>query len=64
MEDMLSEIRLALLEADVNYQVVKEFIAATKEKALGQDVLGSLKLDGRFLSLWEGCHQSTKIPIN
>ena len=32
MEDMLSEIRLALLEADVNYQVVKEFIAATKEK--------------------------------
>ena len=40
---MLSEIRLALLEADVNFQVVKEFIAATKEKALGQDVLGSLK---------------------
>ena len=43
MEEMLSEIRLALLEADVNFQVVKEFIAATKEKALGQDVLGSLK---------------------
>ena len=42
MEAMLSEIRLALLEADVNFQVVKEFIAATKEKALGQDVLGSL----------------------
>ena len=41
MEEMLSEIRLALLEADVNFQVVKEFIAATKEKALGQDVLGS-----------------------
>jgi len=32
MEEMLSEIRLALLEADVNFQVVKEFIAATKEK--------------------------------
>jgi signal recognition particle subunit SRP54 len=43
MEDMLREIRLALLEADVNFQVVKEFIAKTKEKALGQDVLGSLK---------------------
>lgn len=43
MEEMLTEIRLALLEADVNFQVVKEFIAATKEKALGQDVLGSLK---------------------
>ena len=43
MEEMLTEIRLALLEADVNFQVVKEFIATTKEKALGQDVLGSLK---------------------
>lgn len=43
MDEMLREIRLALLEADVNFQVVKEFIAKTKEKALGQDVLGSLK---------------------
>lgn len=43
MEDMLREIRLALLEADVNYDVVKDFIAKTKEKALGADVLGSLK---------------------
>lgn len=43
MEEMLREIRLALLEADVNFKVVKEFIANTKEKALGQDVLGSLK---------------------
>ena len=40
---MLREIRLALLEADVNYQVVKEFIANTKEKAIGQNVIGSLK---------------------
>ena len=43
MEEMLREIRLALLEADVNYQVVKEFIANTKEKAIGQNVVGSLK---------------------
>ena len=43
MDEMLTEIRLALLEADVNFEVVKEFIASTKEKALGQDVLGSLK---------------------
>lgn len=43
MDEMLREIRLALLEADVNFQVVKEFIANTKQKALGQDVLGSLK---------------------
>lgn len=43
MEEMLREIRLALLEADVNFQVVKEFIDHTREKALGQDVVGSLK---------------------
>src|SRR5918998_4574162 len=35
-------IRLALLEADVNFQVVKQFTGAVKERALGQDVLASL----------------------
>src|SRR4051794_2279882 len=35
-------IRLALLEADVNFQVVKQFTAAVKERALGADVLESL----------------------
>jgi len=42
MEEMLKEIRIALLEADVNYKVVKEFIAQIKEKALGQDVFKAL----------------------
>ena len=42
MEDMLKEIRVALLEADVNYKVVKEFTNNVKEKALGQDVLNKL----------------------
>lgn len=42
MEDMLREIRLALLEADVNFNVVKDFIANVKEKALGEEVLSSL----------------------
>ena len=42
MEDMLKEIRVALLEADVNYKVVKEFTSNVKEKALGQDVLSKL----------------------
>ena len=42
MDDMLKEIRIALLEADVNYKVVKEFIANVKEKAIGQDVLTKL----------------------
>jgi len=42
MDDMLKEIRIALLEADVNYKVVKEFINNIKEKAIGQDVLKKL----------------------
>jgi signal recognition particle subunit SRP54 len=40
--DMLREVRLALLEADVALPVVREFIARVKEKALGQEVVGSL----------------------
>ncbi|RLJ67772.1 signal recognition particle protein [Sulfurisoma sediminicola] len=40
--DMLREVRMALLEADVALPVVKDFIARVKEKALGQDVIGSL----------------------
>ena len=38
----MRQVRLALLEADVNFKVVKQFTAAVKERALGQDVLGSL----------------------
>ncbi len=41
--DMLREIRLALLEADVALPVVKDFLARVKEKALGQEVISSLK---------------------
>ena len=42
MQDMLREVRLALLEADVALPVVRDFIAAVKERALGDDVAGSL----------------------
>ncbi|NBI47264.1 signal recognition particle protein [Burkholderia sp. ISTR5] len=41
-QEMLREVRLALLEADVALPVVREFIAKVKEKALGEEVLGSL----------------------
>ncbi|MDP3036295.1 MAG: signal recognition particle receptor subunit alpha, partial [Rhodocyclaceae bacterium] len=40
--EMLREVRMALLEADVALPVVKEFIARVKEKAVGQEVIGSL----------------------
>ena len=42
LKEMLREIKLALLEADVNYKIVKDFIETVLEKALGQDVLKSL----------------------
>ena len=42
IDDMLKEIRIALLEADVNYKVVKEFTNNVKEQAIGQNVLGKL----------------------
>ena len=42
MEDMLKEIRLALLEADVNYKVVKDFLVRVKEKSLGEEVIKSV----------------------
>ena len=42
MNDMLREVRMSLLEADVNYGVVKDFIARVKEKAMGTEVMTSL----------------------
>ncbi|MDZ7651187.1 MAG: signal recognition particle protein [Burkholderiaceae bacterium] len=42
MQEMLREVRLALLEADVALPVVRDFVAAVKDKALGEDVAGSL----------------------
>lgn len=42
LKEALREVKLALLEADVNYKIVKEFIEDVNQKALGQDVLKSL----------------------
>lgn len=42
LNEALREVRLALLEADVNYRVVKDFIASIKERAIGQEVMESL----------------------
>lgn len=42
LKEILREVKLALLEADVNFKIVKEFISEVEKKALGQDVLKSL----------------------
>ena len=51
ISEISREIRLALLEADVNYQVVKEFINNVKEKALGEEVAKSLKPGEMFVKI-------------
>ena len=51
ISEITREIRLALLEADVNYQVVNEFISTVKEKALGEEVAKSLKPGEQFVKI-------------
>ena len=51
ISEMLREIRLALLEADVNYKVVKEFTNSVKEKALGEEVKKSIKPGDLFVKI-------------
>ena len=47
----MREVKLALLEADVNFKVVKEFVATVKEKAMGEDVLASLTPDQQIIKI-------------
>jgi signal recognition particle subunit SRP54 len=42
VKEMMREVRLALLEADVNFKVVKDFIKKVSERAVGQEVMKSL----------------------
>ena len=51
ISDMMREIRLSLLEADVNYKVVKEFTNKVKEKALGEEVNKSLSPGDLFVKI-------------
>src|SRR5574344_764682 len=51
ISEVTREIRLDLLEADVNYKVVKEFISNVKEKALGEEVVKSLKPGEMFVKI-------------
>ena len=51
ISEMMREIRLALLEADVNYKVVKEFTNNVREKALGEEVQKSIKPGDMFVKI-------------
>lgn len=51
IEEAIKEIRMSLLEADVNFKVVKSFLDQVKQKALGQDVIGSLTAGQQFVKI-------------
>lgn len=51
IDGALREVRKALLEADVNFKVAKDFIAQVREKAIGEDVFGSLKPDQTVIKI-------------
>lgn len=51
IEDTLKQVRTALLEADVNFKVVKEFVAKVKEKALGEKVLRGVNPGEQFIKI-------------
>lgn len=51
IKEVLRDIKISLLEADVNYQIVKEFIETVKEKSLGQEVQSSIKPSEMFVKI-------------
>ncbi len=51
VSEMLREVRVALLEADVNFSVAKDFIARVKEKAVGEDIFTSLTADQMVIKI-------------
>lgn len=51
VNEMLQEVRTALLEADVNFKVAKQFVLSIKEKAIGEDVFGSLSADQTIIKI-------------
>ena len=51
VDQMLREVRVALLEADVNFKVAKKFIAGIKEKAVGEEIYGSLSADQTLVKI-------------
>ena len=46
VKSALKEVKIALLEADVNFKVVKNFVKTIEERAVGQDVMNSLEVTG------------------
>src|SRR6478672_5258617 len=54
INDALRQVRLALLEADVDFQVAKSFVARVREKALGEEVLRSITPGQQIVKIFDG----------
>ena len=55
-EDTLKEIRIALLESDVNYQVVKDFLERVRQESIGQDVINAVEPGQLLVKIVAVCH--------
>ena len=53
VSDAMREVRMALLEADVEFSVAKKFMAAVRERAMGQDVLLSIKPGEQIVKIFQ-----------
>ena len=51
IDDSLKEVKMALLEADVNFRVVKAFLKSVKSRAIGEEVQGSLTPGQHFIKI-------------
>ena len=63
INEAIREVKLALLEADVNFKVVKEFVAAVKEKCLGAEVLESLTPGQQVIKIVNDELISLMVPV-
>jgi len=61
ISDALREVRMGLLEADVHYQVAKDFIARVKDKAMGEEVLRSVSPGQQIVKIFHD--ELTALPV-
>ena len=63
IEDTLAQVKRALLEADVNFKVVKQFIAAVKEEAMGEKVIRGVNPEEQFEALRGNTNPTKKMRV-
>ena len=62
IKDVMREVRLSLLEADVNYRVVKDFVKKIQERALGAEVMESLTPGNQVIKIVRDAQAKAPVP--